>query len=81
MKEKILKLIVKYLNVKGLLTELVTEVVDEALDKVVADSSNPYDNMAKAAMWPVMEAELAKQIEEKVDLEKILGLKKEETKA
>lgn len=76
-KKKVFQLIVKYFNVKGFLTEMVTEVVDEALDGVVKDSSNPYDDMAKAAMWPVMEKELASQIEKRVDVEKWLGLKEE----
>lgn len=77
MKRKIFKLIVKYIDLKGLLTEMVTEVMDETLDKVVADTSNPYDDMMKGAMWPVAEKELAKVIADKVDVEKWLGLKEE----
>lgn len=79
MKTKLLKLLVKYFNLKGLATELVTEVLDETLEGVVNNTSTPFDNMAKASLWPVVEEEAKKVIEAKLDLNKLLGL--EETKA
>jgi hypothetical protein len=74
MKMKLLKMLVKYVNLKGLLIELVCEVADEALDKVVAGTKNPMDNMVKAALWPVFEEEAKKLIEDKLDLEKIFKI-------
>jgi len=74
MKNKVLKLVVKYFNIKGFITEIITEVVDEALDKVVAGTKNPLDDMAKAALWPVLEEEAKKVVEEKLDLEKLFKL-------
>jgi hypothetical protein len=78
--KKVLELVVKYVNVKGLVKDLVNEVADEALQKVVDGTKKPLDNAAKAALWPVLEEELGKIIDENLDLEKIL-LKKEEPKA
>ena len=74
MKNKVLKLVVKHFNIKGFMLEMVADVLDEALDKVVADTKNPYDDMAKASLYPLIEAELLKVIEDKLDLEKIFKL-------
>ena len=74
MKNKILMMVVKYFNIKGFMSEMITEVMDEALEKVVVGTANPLDNMAKAALWPVLEVEAQKLIEEKLDLAKIFGL-------
>jgi len=77
MKNKLLKLVVKYFNLKGFISDIITEVVDEALDKVVQGTKNPMDDMAKAALWPILEDEAKKIIEEKLDLEKLFGLDEE----
>ena len=74
MKNRILKMVVKYFNIKGFMSEMVTEIADEALEKVVQGSINPMDNMVKAALWPVLEEEIQKLIEEKLDLAKIFKL-------
>jgi len=60
------------IDLKGLANGLVDEVLEEALKKIVADSSNTVDDMLMAAIYPVLEAELKKVIEAKLDLEKIL---------
>ena len=77
MKEKLLKVLVKSIDLKELANGIIDEVIEEALKKAVADSSNAYDDMAYAALWPVMEKEAKKLIEEKLDLEELLGLKSE----
>jgi len=64
-KAKMLELAIKHLNVPGLLSDIIDEVLEPALDKVVEDSANPYDNMMKAAVYPVLEAELKKVIADK----------------
>ena len=79
MKDKILKLIIKYVDLKGMVKELINEVADEALQKVVDDTKTPFDNMAKDSMWPVLEEKLGERIDEKLDLSKLL--KKEEKPA
>jgi hypothetical protein len=74
MKNKILSIVVKHFNIKGFMSEMITEVLDEALDNVVKGTKNPMDDMAKAALWPVLEEEAKKLIEEKLDLAKIFKL-------
>jgi hypothetical protein len=55
MKTKIFKLIVKYFNLKQFLKDMVNEVLDEALEKVVQSTATPFDNAAKAALYPEVE--------------------------
>lgn len=74
MKDKILRTLLKYIDIKGLLKEAIDEHLDEALQKVVDDSSNPVDNTVKALVYPPLEKELLNIIDEKFDIEKILGL-------
>ena len=57
-KEQLIKLVAKHVNVPGLVKDVLDEVVETALDKVVADSANPYDDMIKATLYPVLEAEV-----------------------
>lgn len=78
MKKQVLELVVKYLDIKGLVKDVITEVADEALKKAVADSSNTYDDMAYAALWPVVEREAVALIEEKLDIAKLLGVEEAE---
>ena len=73
------KLVVESIDLKGLANGIVDEVIEESLKKVVAKSSNTFDDMAMAALWPVLEAEIKKLIEEELDLEKLLGMKEEPT--
>lgn len=72
MKDKVLEILIKSIDLKGLAIGLLDEVLEEALKKVVADSENAFDDMAMAALWPVLEGELKKMIEEKLDLGKLL---------
>ncbi len=72
MKDKLLKILVQSIDLKGLANALVDEVIEESLKKVVADSANTFDDMALAALWPMLESEVKKLIEDKLDLEKIL---------
>lgn len=64
-KAKMLELALKHLNVPGLLADVIDEVLEPALQKVVDDSENSYDNMLMAAAYPVLEAEMKKVINEK----------------
>jgi len=72
MKKELLELLVASIDLKKLANGLVDEVVQKALEKVVADSANPIDDVIMAALWPVLEKEVKKLIEEKLDLAKIL---------
>ena len=43
------------------------EVLEPALDEIVQDSKNPFDNMAKAALYQPLEDVIKKKIDEAVD--------------
>ena len=74
MKKELLSILVESVDLKKLANGVLDNVIEEALKKVVADTTNPFDDMAMASLWPVLEAEVKKMIEEKLDLSKILGL-------
>ena len=52
---------------KGFSDDIIDEILEPALKKVVADSGNPFDDMLMAAIYPVLEAELKKLISESID--------------
>lgn len=74
MKKELLEVLVKSVDLKKLANGIIDEVIEEALKKVVADSKNTFDDMAMGALWPVLEVEVKKLVEEKLDLAKILKL-------
>lgn len=54
----------KRIDLRGLLVEdLLINLVEKALDEVVADSSNPYDDMLAAALKPVLKKAAIEQID------------------
>ena len=75
MKTRILKMLVKYFNLKGFIVELLDNVVEEAVMKAVEKSETKIDDTFVPIVYPLIEKELLKQINEKLDLEKLLGLK------
>lgn len=77
MKKELLEVVVKNVNLKGIAIDLIDNVIEEALKKVVESTENSFDDMAMASLWPFLEAEVKKLIEEKLDLEKLLGLDEE----
>lgn len=77
-KEKLLKLVAESVDLKKLATGIIDEVIEEALKKVVADSSNTIDDMVMAALWPLLEKEVKELVEEKLDLTKLLKLDEEQ---
>lgn len=66
-REKLLEIVKKNINLKGIVGDLMLELLEPALDRVVEKSDNPFDNMAKAALYPIFEAEIKKLLEEKID--------------
>ena len=77
-KNDALEVLAESIDLEKLASGLATKVVSKALDKVVADSENTFDDMAKAALWPVLEKEVNELIEKHLDLRKILGLDDED---
>ena len=78
MRTELLQVLIKSIDLKGLANGIVDEVVEVALKKVVADSTNPIDDVIMASLWPVLEIELKKLIEENLDLATILGVNEAE---
>lgn len=74
MKKEALKLVAESIDLKKLASGILEQVVEEAIKKAVAKSATPLDDMAVAALWPVVEKELKELIEEKLDLKKLLGI-------
>lgn len=62
--EKLKEIAVRNLNVGGLVKDVIDEILEPALDKMVADSANPYDDMAKVALYPILEEALKAKIDE-----------------
>ena len=61
-KDKVIKILLKRIDLPGALIDIIEEVLEPALDKMVKDSSNPYDDMAKAALYPILETALKDEI-------------------
>lgn len=51
------------INVPGLVAAVVDGAANTALQKMVDDTATPFDNMAKDALYPVLTAEIKKQVE------------------
>ena len=73
-KKDALEVVAESIDLEKLASGMMTKVLSKALDKVVADSENSFDDMAKAALWPILETEINKLIAEHLNLRKILGL-------
>lgn len=54
------------INFEGLADGLLDHVLEPVLDKVVANTATPFDDQAKALIWPVVEKELKELIDEKI---------------
>lgn len=78
MKDELLKLLVKSIDLKSLANGIVDEVIQEALEKVVKDSSNTVDDTIMPLLWPLLEKEVKEMINDKLDLSKLLGMDKVE---
>ena len=66
-KAKAIEMLLKNFNIAGLGTDLLDLVLKPALDEMVKGTENVYDDMAVAALYPVLseylKAELQKQLE------------------
>lgn len=60
--KKILKVAVEAIDLEKLANGMLDEVLEPALANLVADTTNPFDDAAKAMLYPILSAELKKQI-------------------
>lgn len=65
MKDQLREIALKNINVKGMALDILDDIIEEALQRVVDNTSNPYDNMIKDLLWPLVRAELARVLDEK----------------
>lgn len=54
-------------NFKGFADGVIDGILEPALDNLVASTENTFDDMAKAALYPLLEAELKKLIHKGID--------------
>lgn len=71
-KQKLVEILLKNFNYKGLIFDALDEVLEPALKKVVEDSSNPFDDALMVSIYPALEGFLKEYIEEKLDLKEII---------
>ena len=61
-----LQILKNNINISGLIFDELDLVLEPALQRVVDDSANPFDNILKAAVYPALRLELKKAVEEKI---------------
>lgn len=66
-KEVIYKILKDNINVTGLVIDSLDQILEPALKKVVDDSSNVFDDMLYASVYPILKKELKEQIEKLVN--------------
>lgn len=63
-KKKLVEILLKRVDLRGLLVDdLLKGVINDALDKVVKDTANPFDDIAKAATMPAIEKALSEYLD------------------
>lgn len=61
-KEILLKIVEEELNVPGLINRVLDEVAEPALQRLVAETENKFDDVLVAALYPQLEAILKQEI-------------------
>lgn len=54
------------LGLSPIVDSLIDDVLEPALDKLVADTSNPFDNILKASVYPALESEIKSRIKDQI---------------
>ena len=67
MKEKMIAILLKNIDLKGLVADTIDEVLESSLRKFVADTANPYDNTLVDAFYPMLETIVKKEINDLID--------------
>lgn len=70
-KDKLLAIVKKRIDVSGIFVDLLDELLEPALKKVVADTSNPLDDVLMQSIYPVLEQVIKDLADEK--LKELLG--------
>lgn len=64
--KKLAEIALESIDLEKLAFAVIDEVIEEAIDKVVADSSNPYDDSIKSLLWPLVEKEVKDLLSKKI---------------
>jgi len=67
LEKKALDIVKKRIDIAGIISDVLTEIADEALTELVAKSDNKWDDVAKAALWPPLKAELERLSKQLID--------------
>ena len=62
-----LQILKNNINISGLIFDELDLVLEPALQKVVDDTANPFDNMLMVAVYPTLKLELQKLVKKKLD--------------
>lgn len=66
-KQLIKEAVFRNFNFEGFVVDALDLVLKPALDKMVADSENPYDDVAVAALYPVLVPLLKGELKAQID--------------
>lgn len=67
MDDKFKKIIKDNINLKGFAYSLIDEVLEPALKQLVLDSKSPIDDAMVGLIYPVLELEIKKKVDEFLD--------------
>ena len=70
-KDKLLEIVKKRIDASGIFVDLLDELLEPALKKVVADTSNPLDDVLMQSIYPVLKQVIKDLADEK--LKELLG--------
>lgn len=65
-KDELVQILISNVNLKGIAFDLLDGVAGEALRNIVESSENKWDDALMASIYPVLEKELKRLIEEKL---------------
>jgi hypothetical protein len=60
------EILLKNINIEGIVFDILDEVLEAALKEVVAKTSNQYDDMLMVTVFPLLEKEVKRLISEKI---------------
>lgn len=60
--DEVKNMVLENINLEGIAFSLIDDVLETALQKVVMDSSNPFDDMLMATVYPILEVEMKKAL-------------------
>lgn len=70
-KQIVKELLIDSVKLNGFVKGVMDRILEPALQNIVDNTENKYDDMAKAALYPLLDAELKKLIDEHLDFAKI----------